>query len=132
MKGLKAEELNNCLHLLDTRSPIYQKFSKQQLMTSLPEHRTAQPIRKEPVISSFKQGCSFYSLALRRPPDRLAGLWDSPAPTPPNFAFSSLCSTDRVLSQLTPLLFHAHLQLLIPVFRSDAQKPSGRLLQQGF
>ena len=26
MKGLKAEELNNCLHLLDTRSPIYQKF----------------------------------------------------------------------------------------------------------
>lgn len=26
MKGLKAEELNNCLHLLDIRSPIYQKF----------------------------------------------------------------------------------------------------------
>ena len=26
MKGLKTEELNNCLHLLDTRSPIYQKF----------------------------------------------------------------------------------------------------------
>ena len=32
-------------------------------MTSLPEHRTAQPMRKEPGISSFKQGCSFYSLA---------------------------------------------------------------------
>lgn len=31
MKGLKAEELNNCLHLLDTISPIYQKqqFTKK-------------------------------------------------------------------------------------------------------
>lgn len=84
------------------------------------------------MISSFKQGCSFYSLALRRSPDRLAGLWNSPAPTPPNFALSSLCRTDRVISQLTPLLFYAHLQLLIPVSRSDAYKPSQRLLRQGF
>lgn len=84
------------------------------------------------MISSFKQGCSFYSLALRISLDRLAGLWNSPAPTPPNFALSSHCRTDRALSQLTPLLFYAHLQLLIPVSRSDAHKPSQRRLRQGF
>lgn len=40
---------------------------------------------KEPMISPFKHGCSFSSLALR-PPDRLARVWNSPLPTPPNSA----------------------------------------------
>lgn len=38
MKGLKAKELNNCLHLLDTRSPIYQKF---QSNNSWPPYRSS-------------------------------------------------------------------------------------------
>lgn len=129
MKGLKTEELNNCLHLLDTGESHLPKVSKQQLMTSLPEHRTAQPMRKEPVISWFKQGCSFYSLTLRkiiRPPGQILELVGSNSAK----SRSLLPLPHRASAFKTPIL-----TLLCPSPITHPCIPelySRRLLRQGF
>lgn len=101
-------------------------------MTSLPEHRTAQPMRKEPVISSFKQGCSFYSLAPKkifRPTS-----WPDFGTRPLQLRQISLSPPSAAQIEcflnLRPYSFIS--MLLIPVSRSDAQKPSGRFLRQDF
>lgn len=61
-------------------------------------------MRKEPVISSFKQGCSFYSLALRRSLDRQTRLWNLPAPAPPNSTCLPLPHRSRDFSTHAPIL----------------------------
>jgi hypothetical protein len=101
MKGLKTEDLNNCLHLLDNQKSNLLKVSRQQLMTSLPMHCLAKPMRKEPATSGLNKDAQFNRWPQEnRPTDSVQGLWNSPAPAPPNFALSSLCLTDREFSHL--------------------------------
>lgn len=86
------------------------------------------------MISSFQQGCSFYSFT--GPSGDRPTAW-------PHFGTrllqlhqislcpSSLCRPERGLSQLTPPLFNAHPGLCTAVTPSDACKPWQRLLRQG-